>query len=88
MEFRSPTMFDRDVEVAVRDGTTLRVDVLRPEDGGRYPVLLNAQPYGKDDVLAHISSGRTASCSTRFTRGSASQPPPPRPPRRKSIPCR
>ena len=51
-------VFDRDVEVVVRDGTTLRVDVLRPEDGGRYPVLLSAQPYGKDDMPARKRSGR------------------------------
>jgi predicted acyl esterase len=51
-------VFERDVEVAVRDGTTLRVDVLRPEAAGRYPVLLSAQPYGKDDIPARKRSGR------------------------------
>jgi uncharacterized protein len=34
--------------VAVRDGTTLRVNVFRPDGEGRYPVILCAHPYGKD----------------------------------------
>jgi predicted acyl esterase len=40
--------FDHDVEVAVRDGTILRVNVFRPERDGSYPVILCAHPYGKD----------------------------------------
>jgi uncharacterized protein len=40
--------FERDVEVAVRDGTILRVNVFRPQRDGRYPVILCAHPYGKD----------------------------------------
>jgi uncharacterized protein len=40
--------FERDVGVAVRDGTTLRANVFRPEGRGRYPVILCAHPYGKD----------------------------------------
>ena len=34
--------FDRDVEVTVRDGTRLRVNVFRPQAEGRYPVPLRA----------------------------------------------
>jgi uncharacterized protein len=40
--------FERDVGVAVRDGTILRVNVFRPEGEGLYPVILCAHPYGKD----------------------------------------
>jgi uncharacterized protein len=40
--------FEKDVEVAVRDGTILRVNVFRPESEGRYPVIMCAHPYGKD----------------------------------------
>lgn len=40
--------FEKDVEVAVRDGTILRVNVFRPEGDGRYPVIMCAHPYGKD----------------------------------------
>ncbi|MTD55288.1 CocE/NonD family hydrolase [Amycolatopsis pithecellobii] len=43
-------VFDRDVPVVVRDGITLRANVFRPEQPGRYPVLLCVQPYGKDDM--------------------------------------
>jgi predicted acyl esterase len=38
------------VEVAVRDGTILRVNVFRPEREGSYPVILCAHPYGKDNL--------------------------------------
>jgi len=40
--------FEQDVEVAVRDGTILRVNVFRPERAGHYPVVMCAHPYGKD----------------------------------------
>ena len=40
--------FEHDVEVAVRDGTILRVNVFRPEEDGSYPVIMCAHPYGKD----------------------------------------
>src|SRR5215471_15127264 len=40
----------RDLPVAVRDGTTLRVNVVLPTGGGRFPVLMSAHPYGKDKL--------------------------------------
>ena len=43
-------VLERDVAVAARDGTTLRVNVFRPEAPGTYPVLMSAHPYGKDDL--------------------------------------
>ena len=46
----SGVRFERDVEVAVRDGTILRVNVFRPEREGTYPVILCAHPYGKDNL--------------------------------------
>ena len=42
--------FEHNVEAAVRDGTILRVNVFRPEVEGRYPVILCAHPYGKDNL--------------------------------------
>ncbi len=39
---------EHDVEVRVRDGTILRVNVFRPARDGRFPVLMCAHPYGKD----------------------------------------
>jgi len=61
---------DRDVEVAVRDGTVLRVDVFRPAvdpsaaggtgigDGHRWPVLLCAHPYAKATTPKRRRGGR------------------------------
>jgi uncharacterized protein len=40
----------RDRPVVVRDGTTLRVNVMLPAGTGRFPVLMSAHPYGKDNV--------------------------------------
>jgi putative CocE/NonD family hydrolase len=37
----------RDVVVPMRDGVKLRADLLLPEDGGRFPVLVYRTPYGK-----------------------------------------
>jgi len=41
---------DRDVEVVMRDGVVLRVNVYRPPGEGRFPVLMSAHPYGKDKL--------------------------------------
>jgi len=38
---------DWDVPIPMDDGTVLRCDVFRPDDGGRHPVILGATPYGK-----------------------------------------
>jgi uncharacterized protein len=46
----SGVCLEHDVEVAVRDGTILRVNVFRPEGDGRYPVIMCAHPYGKDNL--------------------------------------
>ncbi len=44
---------DFDVPATLRDGTVLRANVFRPDDGGAgtYPVLLMRLPYGKDFPL-------------------------------------
>jgi uncharacterized protein len=43
---------DKDVGVPMRVGDALRANVFRPEEPGRYPVLVTLGPYGKD---VHIS---------------------------------
>ena len=40
----------KDLPVTVRDGTVLRVNVVLPTGGGRFPVLMSAHPYGKDNL--------------------------------------
>lgn len=49
--------FERDLPIVVRDGTTLRANVFRPEGEGRYPVLLCAAPYGKDRMPTRTRAG-------------------------------
>ena len=43
---------ERNVMVTMRDGTRLATDVFRPDAPGRFPVLINRGPYGKDDYVA------------------------------------
>ena len=55
---------DRDVAATMRDGTKLMVDVHRPAEPGRYPVLLAASPYPRQaqDLgapLGFIEAGNT-----------------------------
>src|SRR6266850_797481 len=39
---------ERDISVAMRDGTRLAVDVYRPDQSGKYPVLYAAALHNKD----------------------------------------
>lgn len=41
-------LFEQDVEAVMRDGTVLRSNIVRPDEPGRYPVMLVRHPYGKD----------------------------------------
>jgi uncharacterized protein len=41
-------IYERDVDVATRDGQPLRANVYRPVAEGRYPVIVTLGPYGKD----------------------------------------
>ena len=40
-------IFERDVEVELRDGTKIYIDVFRPKAPGEYPVVLGYAPFGK-----------------------------------------
>ena len=42
-----------DVMVPMRDGARLATDIVRPDAPGRFPVLVNRGPYGKDSYLAN-----------------------------------
>jgi uncharacterized protein len=42
----------RDAAVVVRDGTTLRVNVVLPAGDGQFPALMSAHPYGKDNLTS------------------------------------
>lgn len=41
-------VLEKNVDVAMRDGTVLRADVFRQAGGGRHPVIMSYGPYGKD----------------------------------------
>jgi len=45
---------ERDVEVPMRDGTSLRADVHRPRTGGDLPVLLHRTPYDKTFAQTNV----------------------------------
>lgn len=40
---------EKDVPVTMTDGTVLRANIYRPEQEGKWPVLLTRLPYGKDE---------------------------------------
>ncbi|MDL2248104.1 CocE/NonD family hydrolase [Tyzzerella sp. OttesenSCG-928-J15] len=52
---------DWDVPVPMPDGVTLRADVFRPIDDGKYPALLTYGPYGKN---LHMKDGYESSWNT------------------------
>jgi uncharacterized protein len=58
----------RDLPVVVRDCTTLRVNVVLPAGGGRFPVLLSAHPYGKDNLPQRRGRGYRVSVQYRILR--------------------
>lgn len=60
-----------DQPVAVRDGTTLRVNVVRPAGDGKFPVLLSAHPYGKDNLPRRRRRGWSVSFQFRALRQTA-----------------
>lgn len=41
------TIWDKDIQVALRDGVKIRADIFRPEESGKVPVLIAWSPYGK-----------------------------------------
>jgi predicted acyl esterase len=43
-------LVEKDVDVPMRDGALLKADVFRPDDGGRFPAILNLGPYQKDKL--------------------------------------
>ena len=54
-------VFESNVEMKTRDGVTLRADIYRPKADGKFPVLLNRNPYDKyiyiGDALASAARG-------------------------------
>jgi predicted acyl esterase len=59
---------DRDVSVATRDGTVLRVNVFRRDGDPAGPVILSIHPYGKDKVPSRRGGRWTFSMQYRALR--------------------
>jgi predicted acyl esterase len=53
-----------DVPATMRDGTVLRANVFRPTGEGRWPVLLNRTPYGKDGRRTWATTSRRPAAAT------------------------
>jgi len=51
---------DRNVPVPMRDGVVLRADVLRPAEGGKFPVLVYRTPYGKGEAQEEYTTFKHA----------------------------
>jgi len=53
-------VFDKNVDIPLKDGGLCRANVYRPLKEGRYPCILTMGPYGKDVPYAqfHVSSYR------------------------------
>jgi predicted acyl esterase len=61
-------LLERDVPVPLRDGTTLRANVFRPDRAGRFPVVMCAHPYGKDVLPRRTPVGYLPLARYRFIR--------------------
>jgi uncharacterized protein len=62
----------QDVEVRMRDGVILRVNVYLPPGDGPFPVLMSAHPYGKDSLPTR--RGRGWKLDAQFHLTNQSQP--------------
>lgn len=47
-----PILVERGVKATMRDGTVLRADIYRPNESGKFPVLLQRTPYNKTGGVA------------------------------------
>src|SRR4051794_31535440 len=50
-------VFEQNVSVQMHDGTHLMLNVFRPEQEGRFPIILSMSPYGKDNLPAQYGWG-------------------------------
>lgn len=57
---------DKDVRIALSDGTVLRADVYRPVKDGKYPVLMTYGPYGKDSHISQFMGKGWDSLKARY----------------------
>lgn len=63
-------IFDRDVEIPLRDGVRLRADVFRPNSDTKVPALIVWGPYGKtgsSPLNLHVMPGRAGVEQSRLS---------------------
>jgi uncharacterized protein len=53
---QAASIHDQDVAIPMRDGVTLKADLLRPSAEGRFPTLVYRTPYGRKDALAEYTT--------------------------------
>src|SRR5262249_8531348 len=53
---QSNVHLERDIAVRMRDGVTLRADLLLPAQEGRFPTLVYRTPYGKEDAVKEYTT--------------------------------
>ena len=51
-------VLEKDVAVALRDGTVVYANVFRPSEAGRFPVVVSFDVYGKDSI--HVAAAMPA----------------------------
>lgn len=62
---------EKDIEVPMRDGLCLKCDVFRPDDDGRFPVIMTLGPYPKDE---HFDYGDRAEESGPYIHWESANP--------------
>jgi predicted acyl esterase len=60
------TVFEKDVEVPLRDGTILRGDVFRPTSSTKVPAIIMFSPYGKSGSGESLISDNIRLASQSF----------------------
>lgn len=72
---RYPVRTEKNVLIAMSDGTLIAADLHRPDAPGRFPVIMEYLPYRKDDVMAyrqqrhHYFAARGFACAWVDIRG-------------------
>jgi hypothetical protein len=59
-------IFDKNVDVTMRDGAVLRANVFRPKAEGKFPVIMTFGPYGKDVHLSEFQPAAWAVLRDRY----------------------
>ncbi len=59
IEPRYKVCVERNLRIPMRDGKTLSADLIRPDQDGRFPAIIEYIPYRKDDLSLSINDAHT-----------------------------